>query len=59
MNTTVIKVLGIAASLIGIGATLVNDWVNEQKMNEMISEKVNEAMTAKNQEEDNENEEEE
>ena len=39
-----IKVLGIVASLIGVGASLVSDWVNERKMEEEIDKKVNEAL---------------
>ncbi len=54
MKTTAIKILGIAASVIGVGATLLSDWVSELSLNEKIEEKVNDAMTLKNQEEDKE-----
>ena len=43
-KSKVIKVLGIVTSLIGVGASLVSDWVNERKMEEEIDKKVNEAM---------------
>lgn len=43
-NGNLIKVLGIAATAIGMGATLVTDWVNDRKMSEKIEEKVNEAL---------------
>ena len=43
-KSKVIKVLGIVASLIGVGTSLVSDWVNERKMEEEIDKKVNEAM---------------
>jgi hypothetical protein len=47
----IIKILGLAATVIGIGATLVTDWVNEKKMEEKIEEKVNSALANKNEEE--------
>lgn len=43
-NGKVIKVLGILATAIGMGATLITDWVNEKKMDEKIDEKINEAL---------------
>lgn len=55
MGTVLIKGIGIAATAIGIGATLITDWVNEQKMNEKIEEKVKEALA--NQEKEGEEEE--
>lgn len=48
-KSTMIKLIGLAATVIGLGVNLVTDWVNEQKMEEMIEEKVNEAL-AKNEE---------
>lgn len=50
MNSKLIKVLGLAASVVGVAATLLSDWVNEQKMDEKIEEKVNEAIAKKNDE---------
>ncbi len=49
MNTKskLIKVLGLTATVIGVAATLVTDWVNEQKMDEKIEEKVNEALATR------------
>lgn len=44
---TWIKAIGILATIIGVGATLTTDWVNEKKMDEMIEEKVNEALSMK------------
>lgn len=49
-----IKILGLTATLIGGAATLLTDWVNEKKMDEMINEKVKEALT--DSEEENEKE---
>ena len=39
-----IKAIGVAATVIGVGVNLITDWVNEQKMDEKIEEKVNEAL---------------
>lgn len=50
MKSKLIKVLGLTASVIGVAATLLSDWVNEQKMDEKIEEKVNEALAKKNEE---------
>lgn len=51
MNITdkanIIKILGVAATVIGMGATLLTDWVNEKKMDERIAEKVLEAIAKK------------
>ena len=47
-----VKILGIAATVVGMGATLLSDWVNEKKMDEKIEEKVNEALAKKDEEEE-------
>lgn len=52
MEGKIVKILGIAATVIGLGATLLTDWVNEQKMDEKIEEKVNEALALKNDDEE-------
>lgn len=44
MTGAMIKGIGIAATAIGMGATIITDWVNEKKMDEKIEEKVNEAL---------------
>ena len=46
-----VKIIGIAATLIGLGATLVTDWADEKKMDQKIEEKVNEAIAKKEGEE--------
>lgn len=51
MNNKLIKILGIAATAIGMGATLITDWVNDKTMDEKIEEKVNEALAKKDGEE--------
>lgn len=44
MSGTIVKAIGIGATLVGAGATLVTSWVDERKMEEMIDAKVNEAL---------------
>ena len=44
INEKMVKILGILATVVGIGATLLTDWVNEKKMDEKINEKINEAL---------------
>ena len=39
-NTKVIKIVGIAATVIGTAATVVSNWVEEQKNNRKIVEEV-------------------
>ena len=51
MNSKFIKILGMAATAIGMGATLITDWVNDKKMDEKIEEKVNEALAEREEEE--------
>lgn len=55
MNSKMIKVIGMAATLIGIGVNLITDWVDDQKMDEKMDEKidkkVNEALAKKEAEE--------
>lgn len=50
-NNKLIKILGIAATAIGMGATLITDWVNDKKMDEKIEQKVNEAFAKRDEEE--------
>lgn len=46
-----IKAIGVAATVIGVGVTLITDWVNEQKMDEKIEEKVSEALARRDKDE--------
>lgn len=46
-----IKAIGVAATVIGVGANLITDWVNEQKMDEKIEEKVGEALAQRDKNE--------
>ena len=47
MNNKTIKIIGLVATAIGMGATLITDWVNDKKIDEKISEKVVEALANK------------
>ena len=51
MDSKLTKILGIVATVIGMGATLLTDWVNEKKMDEKITEKITEALTKINEKE--------
>lgn len=44
---TLIKILGIASTIVGAGATIVSEFVNEKKMDDKIAEKVAEALVNK------------
>lgn len=46
-----IKAVGVAATVIGVGVNLITDWVNEQKMDEKIEEKVGEALAQRDKNE--------
>ena len=52
MNSKIIKAIGMAATIIGIGVNLLTDWVDEQKMDEKIEAKVNEALAKKEEAEE-------
>lgn len=47
-KTNLIKILGLIATAVGMGATILTDWVNEKKMDEKIEECVDEKLTALN-----------
>ena len=56
INAKMVKILGIVATAVGMGATLLTDWVNEkkmeEKMEEKIDERINEKLAALNDEEE-------
>ena len=54
VNGKLIKILGLVATAVGMGATLLTEWVNEKKMDEKIEEKVAEALAEKDDEEEEE-----
>lgn len=43
MNGKVVKIIGLAASAVGIVATLIGNWASERKQEDVITEKVAEA----------------
>jgi len=51
MDSKIIKILGMAATAMGIGATLITGWVDDKKMDEKITKKVTEALTKINERE--------
>lgn len=52
INAKMVSILGIVATTVGMGATLLTDWVNEKKMEEKIDERINEKLAALNDEEE-------
>lgn len=44
MNTKLVKVIGMGASLAGIAISLLSDWVDEQKMKESVREEVDKVL---------------
>ena len=50
MNRNLLKVFGMVVTVIGFGATLLSDWVDEQEMKAEIKDEVARAMTQKNEE---------
>lgn len=45
---TMIKVLGLTATAIGMVATLVTDWVNDKMIDKKIDEKISKALAKQN-----------
>ena len=43
MNLTALKIVGVVASVAGVAATLVSNWVGEKQQDAKIAEKVSEA----------------
>lgn len=53
-KANLVKILGLVASTVGIGATLLTDWVNEKKIEEKIDERINERLAALEEDEEEE-----
>lgn len=51
MNRNLLKVFGMVVTVIGFGATLLSDWVDEQEMKAEIKEEVARAMDKQKTEE--------
>ena len=45
-----LKVFGIVATIVGIAGSMLSNWVDEQKMDEKIEEKVDEAFAKREEE---------
>lgn len=54
MNTKLIKILGFVATAVGMGATLLTNYVNDKQMEEKIDERINEKLAALNDEDEDE-----
>ena len=44
MNTKTINIIGVAASTVGLAASLVSNWVGEKQLDTKIAEKVAEEL---------------
>lgn len=51
MTAGLLKGIGLAATVVGIGANLASNWVSEKQMENTIEEKVEEALNKKEKEE--------
>lgn len=51
MSEKVLKILGLVATAVGVGATMLGNYVNDRKMEATVNEKVNEALSKRNEEE--------
>lgn len=49
-NTKVIKIVGWAASILGVVASFAASWASDKKMDNEITEKVNKAIADMNEE---------
>lgn len=49
MNKKWISVIGVAATVLGAGLSLVSNWVSDKKMEETVNEKVMEAIANLNE----------
>lgn len=59
MNGKMIKIIGGAATVLGLLATVVGGWVQERTMEILIDEKVGQALDSKEETDEKENEDEE
>ena len=59
MNGKMIKIIGGAATVLGLLATVVGGWVQERTMEILIDEKVGQALESKEETDEEENEDEE
>lgn len=53
-NGKLVKILGLVATVGGVAATLLTDWVNEKKMDERINECIDAKLAALDDEDEEE-----
>lgn len=46
----IVRILGIAGTILGMAASLLSGWANEKKMEQTVDKKVKEALAEKNKE---------
>ena len=46
-SSTIIKIIGIGATVLGLVASVANTWVADKKMDEKIGDAVNKALQSK------------
>lgn len=54
MNMNVVKIIGLLATILGVGGTIVTDWVNDKKIEDKINRKVDEALAEREENEEEE-----
>ena len=52
MNPKLVKILGMAATVIGCGVTFVSNWVSEQNMKQEVKEEVERVLSERETEEE-------
>ena len=45
LNEKAIKAIGLATTVLGVGVSLISNWVNEKNLDAKIAEKVAKAVT--------------
>jgi hypothetical protein len=48
MTEKIVKVIGVAATVVSLGATVASGWVGDKKMELAVEKKVAEALTKRN-----------
>lgn len=46
-NDKLIKIIGIAATVVGVGVSLVSNWVNDKNLDMKVDEKIAKALADK------------
>lgn len=44
MSGKTLKIIGMLATVLGLGLNLANNWIDDKKMEESVDKKVNEAL---------------